>query len=255
MRSWPIGLAFVLTLSLIFLHSIPLVAQRSPHDFVSLVAQRSPHDAVSLVAQYSGDAPKGAANKAPKSMIPPARPPGANGQKPQAPVDEPFKVEIWVETDAQKYFFKEDLETWPWAVHEFALKVKSEFDDFRDSRLISLDWELTDVWDYVEGRLDAVLENQTELSLSDEDNLEMAFIEEYFLTNLGGLAIDENGAYFMMPLVDNPENGEWIKTPLNANGPSGSYYREGAGALPSRESENNLRRFNAAREAWKRDPQ
>jgi hypothetical protein len=188
--------------------------------------------------------------------MPPARPPQAQdqAQSPRPPTGpDGFKVESWVENDAQKYFSKGDLETWPGAVHDFALKVKSEFDDYRDSRLISLDWSITEVWDYVEERLEAIVENQVELSRYDEDNLEIAFIEEYFLENLEGLAIDENGLYFLMYLVDKPENGQWIKTSLLANGPDRSYYQEGqvSGYPPRDHNSNDLRRFEAAREAWK----
>jgi hypothetical protein len=204
------------------------------------------------------------AQNAPKSLIPPARPPAAASQpaRPQPPASPAFKVEDYVETDAQKYFSKDDPDNWPLAVRDFALRVKFEFDAFRDLAAFRLDYELTEIYDYVDERLNAIIDNQTELTRYDEDNLEMAYIEEFLRQNLEGLAIDECGLYYLMYQEENPETAQWLKTSINAHAPpsGGAPYQKDAfgealnGPGPAKVNENNARRFGAAMEAWRREP-
>jgi hypothetical protein len=192
-----------------------------------------------------------------KSLIPPARPKAeAKPQRPRPQPSSPITVDPWFETDGHRYFLSDDADMWPTAVHGFAVGVKAKFDDFRYSRIGRLDFELEEVWDHVEGRLQAVNDERDNLSPYDEDNLAMAFIEEYLLENVAGLAIDENGNYFIMYLANNPDDADWLPTGINVN-PAASVSQQtyGGGWQPSPmvnpPTESDGRRHKAALEAWR----
>jgi hypothetical protein len=190
-----------------------------------------------------------------QSSIPLARP--KNEQQPRQ--TEPLKPQQWSDSNNERYYLKDDPETWPGAVHEFGQGLKAEFDNYRESGISRLDWQLEEILDYVDNRLYTIADEQTELNPVDENNLALAFIEEYLLENLSGLAIDEEGHYFMM-FNESDEEAEWLPTPINAyssaptKGPTNDYYFPGNLRPQSQDEEmthlNNLRRYDAAKEAW-----
>jgi hypothetical protein len=214
------------------------------------------------LAQGQANGATGAKDPPAKSMIPPARPkPDLTSKKPEPSRRGGILVETWFETDQQKYYHRDDPSTWPTAVHNFATLLKAELDKFRDYEANRLEWELEDIWDYVEGRLEAISESQPELSSLDEHNLTLAFIEEYLGENLEGLAIDENGAYFMMFRENNPDAGEWLPTSISVYSPAPgdsvysspeNYFFDYNGRPTSqkRPMPNHSQRYDAAREAW-----
>jgi hypothetical protein len=198
----------------------------------------------------------GTSQEGAKSLIPPARPPAAAGPRSRRPTPPPDGGRILAEPnpqgDGERYFFRQDADFWPTAVHGFALRVREAFDDFRGTRLTGLDWQLEDIWDYVEERLYAIGEaRDAELSLFDKSDMSLALIEEYLDENLEGLAIDGNGAYFMMYREDNPEATQWLGTAITDGraGPRGYGFGEG-GPGPAGPSQNDQRRHGAARDAW-----
>jgi hypothetical protein len=168
-------------------------------------------------------------------MVPLARPgPGAAEPAPIRPTGPPF------ETDGQRYFGPQDPEAWTEAVRDFALGLV--FERSQESSVFRLEWYLEEILDQVDSRLEEIVESRPDLDHGQEEALALDLIEKGLLERLEGLAIDEEGRYFVMFR----DGDEWLDTPVSAGRGNG----DGRFHFQDREEAENIR-HGAATRAWR----
>jgi hypothetical protein len=147
--------------------------------------------------------------------------------------------------DSQRYFGPQDPEAWTEAVRDFALGLGLEFKRSQESSVFRLEWYLEEILDQVDSRLEEIAESRPDLDPGQEEALALALIEKCLLERLEGLAIDEEGRYFLMFR----DGDEWLDTPVSAvlgNGGERFHFQD-------REEAENIR-HGAATRAWRNRP-
>jgi hypothetical protein len=164
--------------------------------------------------------------------------------------------------DGQRYFHREDEAGWTRISALLARTLSTErLNDLKAPSGVASADSLDDFLDYVDERLEAVLEADPYMSTETEDSWAARFARQYVEERVEAIALDETGALFMMPYGESPGEGRWLAVPLafslddavggDSPASDGRTREFSDETRPASTSEASERRHRAVVEAWR----